>query len=458
MAIKRDILVSILSSITVVSYGILTTFLLPHFISVKDYGFYRLFMLFVGYVGFFHLGMLDGIQLFFGGKDLFKLPLNEVSNSFYGFFCIEAFVCLAVVLYGLFSGDSLIVFFGLAIFSINGFNFFIYLYQSTGKIGEAALLNIAVYIILLAANLVCLFAFRLTNYMVYVVNQFSVFFLVLIFTIFRFQSRYHLLSYEKAGDVPGIIRKLVSKGFVLMLSNILYIGVLSLDKLFIRYNFSIELFSFYSFAFAVLVIGNSVFMAVGNSIFFHFRSTLNSDEIQLFFQIVISFISIGSSAVFFIAGLITNFLPKYESSIVFIRILIPSILPMALIGLIIFNMFKLEHKLWLLVKVLLAVNLVSLAMYFLVTQVYNSELSVAYSFTLTTYLLLLLSIFALRMKLNREIWVFILFYLVVYFATVSLKNNTIAVILYGSIGLFANGLLWRSHIAKLNFNPLSQKR
>ena len=283
MAIKRDILVSILSSITVVSYGILTTFLLPHFISVKDYGFYRLFMLFVGYVGFFHLGMLDGIQLFFGGKDLFKLPLNEVSNSFYGFFCIEAFVCLAVVLYGLFSGDSLIVFFGLAIFSINGFNFFIYLYQSTGKIGEAALLNIAVYIILLAANLVCLFAFRLTNYMVYVVNQFSVFFLVLIFTIFRFQSRYHLLSYEKAGDVPGIIRKLVSKGFVLMLSNILYIGVLSLDKLFIRYNFSIELFSFYSFAFAVLVIGNSVFMAVGNSIFFHFRSTLKSDEIQLFF-------------------------------------------------------------------------------------------------------------------------------------------------------------------------------
>ena len=142
----------------------------------------------------------------------------------------------------------------------------------------------------------------------------------------------------------------------------------------------------------------------------------------------------------------------------FIRILIPSILPMALIGLIIFNMFKLEHKLWLLVKVLLAVNLVSLAMYFLVTQVYNSELSVAYSFTLTTYLLLFLSIFALRMKLNRQIWVFILFYLVVYFATVSLKNNTIAVILYGSIGLFANGLLWRSHMAKLNFNPLSQKR
>ena len=43
--------------------SLFTSFFLPLFISVEDYGYWQLFVLYVGYVGFFAFGFNDGIHL-----------------------------------------------------------------------------------------------------------------------------------------------------------------------------------------------------------------------------------------------------------------------------------------------------------------------------------------------------------------------------------------------------------
>jgi O-antigen/teichoic acid export membrane protein len=43
--------------------SLITSFLLPYFISIEDYGYWQLFILFTGYVGFFAFGFNDGVHL-----------------------------------------------------------------------------------------------------------------------------------------------------------------------------------------------------------------------------------------------------------------------------------------------------------------------------------------------------------------------------------------------------------
>lgn len=53
------------STANLISLGVslITSFVLPYFISVEDYGYWQLFILYAGYVGFFSFGFNDGVHL-----------------------------------------------------------------------------------------------------------------------------------------------------------------------------------------------------------------------------------------------------------------------------------------------------------------------------------------------------------------------------------------------------------
>ena len=44
--------------------------ILPKFISVEDYGYWQLFILYSGYVGLFHFGYSDGLYIKLGGNEI----------------------------------------------------------------------------------------------------------------------------------------------------------------------------------------------------------------------------------------------------------------------------------------------------------------------------------------------------------------------------------------------------
>ena len=50
--------------------SLLTTLVLPKFFgdAVEQYGYYQIYIFYVGYIGFFHLGLCDGIYLRDAGK------------------------------------------------------------------------------------------------------------------------------------------------------------------------------------------------------------------------------------------------------------------------------------------------------------------------------------------------------------------------------------------------------
>ena len=79
-----------LSNCTTILSGIVIGFLIPKILSVDSYGLYKTFTLYTTYIGFFSLGIIDGIVLDYGGYNFEKLN-KEKFRSF--FFMVHACAC-----------------------------------------------------------------------------------------------------------------------------------------------------------------------------------------------------------------------------------------------------------------------------------------------------------------------------------------------------------------------------
>ena len=73
----KDILKIVISNLCVILSGVLTSFVLPKMIGVEDYGNYKIFSLYCTYVDLLQLGIMDGIYLYYGGKDYDELDKSR---------------------------------------------------------------------------------------------------------------------------------------------------------------------------------------------------------------------------------------------------------------------------------------------------------------------------------------------------------------------------------------------
>lgn len=75
-ALARDVATMGSGTLLNVVFSTALVFLVPRMVSVEDYGYWRLFTLYAGYVGFLHLGFADGALLRWAGK-----PLEEFHHE-----------------------------------------------------------------------------------------------------------------------------------------------------------------------------------------------------------------------------------------------------------------------------------------------------------------------------------------------------------------------------------------
>ena len=74
--VARDVATVGSGTLLAAVFSTLQVFLIPRLISVEDYGYLRLFVLYAGYVGFLHLGFSDGALLRWAGR-----PLGEFRHE-----------------------------------------------------------------------------------------------------------------------------------------------------------------------------------------------------------------------------------------------------------------------------------------------------------------------------------------------------------------------------------------
>ena len=98
--IKNIALVAASNSTSILA-GIFIGFLIPKILTVTDYGMYKTFTLYMTYVGFFSLGIIDGIVLKYGGVDYQDLDRKDFRAYFAWYNIIHAFFAVLLLVTGL---------------------------------------------------------------------------------------------------------------------------------------------------------------------------------------------------------------------------------------------------------------------------------------------------------------------------------------------------------------------
>jgi O-antigen/teichoic acid export membrane protein len=78
--IARDVATLVVGSFLAAIFGALVVFVIPRITTVEDFGYWRVFLLYASYVGFFHLGFGEGALLDWAGRPMASLH-HEVRPS-----------------------------------------------------------------------------------------------------------------------------------------------------------------------------------------------------------------------------------------------------------------------------------------------------------------------------------------------------------------------------------------
>ena len=71
--IKTGMLKVLIANVVNLIIGLLSSFILPKFLSINSYAEIKTFQLYVSYIGLLHFGYVDALYLLYGGQEINKI-------------------------------------------------------------------------------------------------------------------------------------------------------------------------------------------------------------------------------------------------------------------------------------------------------------------------------------------------------------------------------------------------
>ena len=263
--------------------SLITSFLLPYFISVEDYGYWQLFILYAGYVGFFAFGFNDGVHLNYA-----TYSYNEKTASKFGAFknlllgmsAVETLLLIAflTIWFGPAYGKYYTFLFAiLNIIPVLVNGLFTYMNQATMRFKQYAWGNMIDKVVF-AVVMVIMLLIGCKSYIYYIAAYTASRYLVI---------GYHFISSrlvftekpDKIKDLKTDIIHNFTSGFALMIATLLNSSIIVGSRLLIENKYGIAEFGAYSFANHTLVIASQFISAIA-SVFYPIMKRCKDDELE----------------------------------------------------------------------------------------------------------------------------------------------------------------------------------
>lgn len=344
----RDVVLVIISNAVKLISSILAVFIVPLIFSQQDYGFYKLFLLYISYVGFFHFGFNDGIYLFYAGKAYKDLD-RGIFNTYTKFlFIIQFIISLSIIVISFFfNGDRRIIisFVGLNLFALNFTTYYQFISQITQRFKEFATRNI-IYTILNSILIGTFYLFKINDYRLFLliivtINYILLFWYMFTYRDITFKKRFYLFRNIKS------ITLMFKLGIILMLSNITIMLFSSIPSQFVDSWYPVEtypdVFSNFSFAYTLMGFTGVFLTAIGLVLY----PTLRKSDNELLERkyndlnsIVLAIVFILLVAYFPMNFIVESILPNYVQALKIFFILAPGIAITSAITVVIHNYYK----------------------------------------------------------------------------------------------------------------------
>lgn len=347
----RNILKVAASNVVSIICGILVSFIIPKLLSVPGYGMYKVFTLYVSYLGLFSIGLIDGIVLKYGAKDYNELSPREFRAYFKWYLLINLIFSLLFGLVGIIISQIsmdymwIAIMLGINLLAVNITGYFQQISQITQRFSEYS----ARKIIQSGLNILIIILFALLIKFG-VPSDYRIF---LVFTILvnAALAGWYLFTYRKIvygeaisfHESKSSIVALIKCGFPLLFANLCSTLIMSLDRQFVSMLFSTEEYAIYAFAYSMLSLVTVATSAV-STVLYPFLKRLDFEQFKEkyndFLVIVTVCVFFVVSAFFPLCYIIEAFLPKYIDSIAIFRIIIPGVAISSSITVIMHNYYK----------------------------------------------------------------------------------------------------------------------
>ena len=415
MSLKKDIASVFSSNIINLLIGIITGFLIPAFLSIDQYAYLKTFTLYIGYVGIFHFGFIDGLYIKYGGKSEKELDKGILKGEHNFLLSFQLIVTLFFLLMGIFLKDNIVLAFSLIILPTNMQTLFKFLYQALGQFGAYSKIMLITPNLLLIMNLFIIYILKLDNYWPFIVGTLLINYIVFIGLEISF------LRKEKGNKASVNIERIKDNfkvGIFIMIGNLSSMLFYSIDRWFVKYLFSITEFAFYSFAISMMAVINILISSV--TMTFYPYLIRNQDE-GLYRKIKTYFLILGtiaSGGYFAFSFIVTFFLKKYIPSLDIISILFAGFPAIIVINALYVNLYKAQKQERRYFFTVFKMLLVSVIIIIIALLMYKTPKSIAIATTLAFYVWYIYSAKDFKyLSINFKEIMYLCLYLSLFFIT-----------------------------------------
>ena len=343
--------------------SVVMSLLVPKFMGVESYGYWQLFIFYVGYSGFFHFGLNDGVYLLEGGKARSEVDKRAINSQFtFGLvfqviigFCIAGFAAVWAP-----EADRLFVLFSFAVYTVV-FNLWALLGYTFQAMNETRLFSLSTVLerLLFLALVLALLLVRASDFKPYILAYFI--------------ARCAALAYccWCARDIlcAGILSlseslhlslNSIKVGFSLMIAGIADMLILGVARGIIDWAWGIEVFGKVSFALS-LVGFFMAFVSQGAMVLFPALRQGTDSERRAFYVRLKELAGMFFPASYLLyvpmAWALSLWLPQYLESMRYFAVLLPICVFNTKMSISCTTYFKVLRK----EKVLLRVNIATMA-------------------------------------------------------------------------------------------------
>ncbi|WP_214824794.1 hypothetical protein [Exiguobacterium sp. s28] len=363
MKMLSNISYTVLSNIITLLVSALGVLVVPKLLSIEGYGYWQLYLFYVAYVGFTHLGLNDGIYLKYGGKDYEELNKRIFSTKFYFLVILQIFfVSLIYVITNFYVSNDERRFIWYSISSAMLFTnltyMLLFILQATNRIKDYAKAIILGKLLFLIFLLILIFFVNNKSFQhIILIDLFSKG-LMFFYTIYLCRD----IVTSKVTLTVKVIKEVLDNikiGALLMYSNIASLLIIGIVRFGIEKNWDVATFAKVSLTLSLSSF-LMIFINTLSIVIFPLLRRITERELKSIYFVIRDFLMIILLIFLLITYPLMNifsiWLPKYSDAIKYMAFLLPICIYEGKMSLLVNTYLKTLRK----EKVMFKINLISL--------------------------------------------------------------------------------------------------
>lgn len=380
----KNLSFTLTSNILALGISSVTTFLLPRFLEVEQYGFLQLYLFYINYTGFLHFGWADGIFLRYGGEYYDGLDKSKFSGQFWLYAGLEItlglLICVASYALALPQDKSIVLgLTGISVILLLPRTLLQYILQCTNRIKEYATLTVLEKIAYITAVITVLAA-GIYSYIPMILADLLGKVCSLLYSVYQCRDILTTKPTKLGSSIQEAFAN-ISVGIKLMFANIASMLIIGFVRLSIENQWDVTTFGKVSLTMAVSNLLMVFIRAVAMVMFPMLRRT-SSDKLSGIYNTMRTGLMIpllGMLVFYYPAKIVLSaWLPQYADSLVYMALLFPMCVFESKMSMLIETYMKTLRK----EKWLLLVNVVTVSLSVIITLIttywlHNLDLAVA---------------------------------------------------------------------------------